>query len=67
LTDSLDDNAITHVVLVGGDPMQTGEQASSIREKISSRRKVPRIVSETWVEDSWREKTLIDEEQFAVP
>lgn len=67
LTDSLDDNAITHVVLVGGDPMQTGEQASSIREKISSRRKLPRIVSETWVEDSWREKTLIDEEQFAVP
>ncbi|KND89026.1 DNA ligase 4 [Tolypocladium ophioglossoides CBS 100239] len=64
--DSLEDRAVTHVVIVGGDPMEVGEVADGLRKDISSRREVPRLVTGSWVEDCWKEKTLLDEEQYAV-
>ena len=65
-TDSMDDEALTHVVLVGEDPMQVGEIADVVRNDLSTRHKLPRLVSGKWVEDCWKEKTLVDEEQYAV-
>lgn len=62
----LDDPTITQVVLVGEDPMQVGDLADKVRRELSSRRGVPRVVTGQWVENCWREKTLLDEEQYAV-
>lgn len=64
--DSLDDTAVTHVVIAGGDAMEAGEVADGLRREFGSRRGVPRLVTGNWVEDCWKEKTLLDEEQYAV-
>ncbi|OBT72891.1 hypothetical protein VF21_08028 [Pseudogymnoascus sp. 05NY08] len=56
----LEDTSITHIVVHGGV-----DKLKSIGEKISHRRVVPRIVTLEWVEDSWREGTLLDEDRYA--
>lgn len=60
------DTELTHVVIVGDDPMEIGETAAELRQELSSRPKQqPRVVSGKWVEVCWKEKTLVDEEQYA--
>ncbi|ELR07087.1 hypothetical protein GMDG_08264 [Pseudogymnoascus destructans 20631-21] len=56
----LEDTNITHIVVQEGL-----DRLKSIREKISHRRVVPRIITLEWVEDSWREGTLLDEDRYA--
>lgn len=56
----------THVVVVGEDPMETGDVADALRKELSRRRKMPRLVTGDWVEESWRERTMLDEEQYAI-
>lgn len=58
---SLKDKQITHV-LVGNDVSRLKE----IREAVRSRKKVPRIVRQDYVRDSWEEKTRLDEERKSV-
>ncbi|KAL8872569.1 MAG: hypothetical protein Q9198_007187 [Flavoplaca austrocitrina] len=58
ISDRLQDDGITHVV-VGRDR----DRLSSIRHELSSTRALPRIVTVAWIQDSWREKTLLDEER----
>ncbi|KAG6034623.1 hypothetical protein E4U41_006469 [Claviceps citrina] len=60
------DGHITHVVLVGDDATERGAVADEVRIEISSWGKMPRIVGERWISESWREKTLLDEEAYAV-
>lgn len=55
--DSLEDERLTHVIT-----SRRGSEINHIRKEIVSRKKLPRIVSPTWVEDSWREGTRLDEE-----
>ena len=59
------DSELTHVVIVGDDAMEIGEAAAKLRQELSSRPKQPRVVSGKWVEECWKEKTLVDEEQYA--
>jgi len=54
------------VVIVGEDAMEAGELADKLRRELSERRQMPRIVSAKWVEDSWAEKTVLDEERYTV-
>jgi DNA ligase-4 len=64
----IEDQGITHVVVVGGkDDTAVSERvvAADVRYRVSSRRAVPRIVAAKWVEDCWREGTLVDEEAYA--
>jgi DNA ligase-4 len=56
---SIDDPSITHVV-VGSDAWR----AKTIRHHVAQRPKIPRIVTPEWVSESWKEKTLLDEERF---
>ncbi|KAF2486088.1 ATP dependent DNA ligase domain-containing protein [Neohortaea acidophila] len=56
---SLEDKAITHVVL----PRNTA-RAKKLRAQLSSRKKGPRIVTSEWVSESWKAKTRLDEERF---
>ncbi|ODA81269.1 hypothetical protein RJ55_04233 [Drechmeria coniospora] len=60
-----EDEDVTHVVVVGQDAAEEGTLADMIRGKLV-RSKLPRIVSGTWVEDCWGEKTLLDEERYVV-
>jgi DNA ligase-4 len=68
VVEDIEDGRITHVVVVGGKEDTAASErmvAADVRYKISSRRAVPRVVSARWVEDCWKEDTLVDEEQYA--
>ncbi|KAL4796030.1 ATP dependent DNA ligase domain-containing protein [Aspergillus venezuelensis] len=58
---SLKDPSITHVVVGLETP---SSEISSLREKLSKRKKLPHIVEVDWIEESWKERTLLDEERF---
>lgn len=66
IVEDMNDQSVSHVVIVGDDPMQVGEAADAVRKDLSSRRVQPRIVTGKWVNECWRERTLLDEEQFVV-
>jgi DNA ligase-4 len=55
--------SITHVVV---DPESSSTEISSLRGEWSrkSGKKVPHIVTVDWVEESWKSRTLLDEERF---
>ncbi|GAB7343872.1 hypothetical protein MBLNU457_1835t2 [Dothideomycetes sp. NU457] len=53
------DSKTTHVVF-GGDR----GRLTTIRKKISGYRRLPRLVTPAWVEDCWRQRTLLDEETY---
>ncbi|KAL6915988.1 hypothetical protein ACHAPO_005441 [Fusarium lateritium] len=67
VTDDANDSSVTHVVIQGDDPMQVGEAADMIRKELSSRRVQPRVVTGAWIDECWKESTLLDEEQFVIP
>ncbi|RMZ84822.1 hypothetical protein DV737_g1061, partial [Chaetothyriales sp. CBS 132003] len=54
----LDDRALTHVVV------SSGSDVKALRKKISTRPRIPYVVAAAWILDSWRERTLLAEEQF---
>ncbi|MBE3042973.1 hypothetical protein IMZ48_10460, partial [Candidatus Bathyarchaeota archaeon] len=59
----LGDPDLTHIVVIGeGDK----EGVARLREEISSRERIPRLVTGKWVEESWGESTLLDEEKYVV-
>ncbi len=64
LVGSLDDKAITHIVVLSKDSRQEMDIAAEVRSVISSRRPVPRVVSGQWVADCWENRTIVDEERF---
>ncbi|KAL2853726.1 ATP dependent DNA ligase domain-containing protein [Aspergillus pseudodeflectus] len=61
VTESLKSSSITHVVV---NPETPASDLSSIRQTLSTRKKVPHIVTIAWIEESWKEKTILDEERF---
>ena len=65
LADTRADHALpehqTHII-VGKDT--SSERLKEVRGLIAGRRKLPRIVTTEWVEESWKEGTLLDEEKF---
>ncbi|CZS95724.1 related to DNA ligase 4 [Rhynchosporium agropyri] len=62
IAESDKDEEITHFVMVDVDRALV----KGVRQRISSLTEVPRIVGMKWLEDSWVEKTLMDEERYAV-
>ncbi|KAK7730022.1 DNA ligase (ATP) [Botryosphaeria dothidea] len=57
-----ENGTVTHVV-VGSELSK--DMLKEIREEISRRDgPVPRIVGVEWIEESWKEKTMLDEERF---
>ena len=61
VTAALDEPGVTHVIAA-----EDGTQLPNIRTRVSSMRKIPRIVKASWVHDSWREKTRLDEERESI-
>ncbi|KAM5445605.1 DNA ligase (ATP) [Microsporum audouinii] len=71
VTDHLDNNRITHVIV---DPSEdrdpeTGKAKNYdvLRSEFASRRAIPHFVTVRWIEECWKEKTLVDEERFPAP
>lgn len=60
LVQDLEDESITHVVI-----RTDSSRLRTVRKKISSRKRLPRIVTADWIQDSWKEGTLLDEERYA--
>jgi len=64
IADTSQNVEVTHFVVA------TDEDSTNMKDlreaATSGRRKLPRIVKWTWLEDSWKEKTLLDEERYAV-
>lgn len=64
-------DGVTHVVVVirgheaGG---AAAEIAARIRRQLSERvrMRIPRLVTEKWIEDCWKEETRVSEEEYAV-
>lgn len=58
---SLKDSTITHVIT---SPDMSSAERSALRKSLSTRsgRKVPHTVTSKWIEESWSEGTLLDEE-----
>lgn len=62
--EDLNNRTVTHVVIPAGI---SRDQVRAIREQVSTRAKVPRFVTTDWIEESWREQTLLDEGRFPAP
>jgi DNA ligase-4 len=59
VTSSLKDSSITHVIV---GPDTSASEVSRTRKTLSSRKKLPHIVNVEWIEESWKEKTVLNEE-----
>ncbi|EKD20386.1 uncharacterized protein L3040_004326 [Drepanopeziza brunnea f. sp. 'multigermtubi'] len=62
ISDNDDDESITHYVLLDQDE----DLISSLRKRVVQLTRRPRIVDINWLKDSWEEKTLLDEERYAL-
>ncbi|KAL3464202.1 hypothetical protein BJX64DRAFT_286626 [Aspergillus heterothallicus] len=60
VTDSLNSSLITHIVM---GPGNTTSEVANLRQTLSTRKKLPHIVTIAWIEESWKEKTILDEER----
>jgi DNA ligase-4 len=65
VVEDMDDHGITQVVVVADGGVAQRALAADVRSRVSARRQVPRIVTSNWVEDCWKESTLLDEEGYA--
>ncbi len=68
VVEDMEDDRITHVVVIGGKEDTAASEkvvAAEVRFRVSSRRAVPRLVSSQWLDDCWKEGTLLDEESYA--
>jgi DNA ligase-4 len=59
LSEAVDNGQLTHVVV------HEKSDVKQLRKAVAQRPRLPRIVTRQWVEESWKEQTLLDEERFA--
>ena len=61
VADSSDDRTITHIIVDSDTP---ASEIRLIRESLSTmhRKKLPHVVTVKWIEESWKQHTLLDEE-----
>ena len=68
ISTDLHDPKLTHVVVLP-EHSRNNSATAEVRKQLSTyagARPLPRIVTREWVEESWREETLLSEERFAV-
>lgn len=58
LADTIDED-VTQVIT-----KDEKESVKALRQRIAEKMRIPRIVTPNWVSESWKEKTLLDEERF---
>lgn len=66
VVDELDDE-VTHVIISNDNAKETAvEVRKTIAERMRMGKAIPRVVKGEWVEECWKEGTVLDEEGFAV-
>lgn len=60
----LKDQTITHIIV--DEKAEDKVEISQIRKALARRHRLPRLVSLSWVTQSWLERTMLDAERFAV-
>ncbi len=60
IVEELADETITHITVYSNSP-----RIDMLRKEISKKSRLPRVVTMEWVNDSWKEGTLLDEERYA--
>lgn len=70
LDDAGEEKGATHVVVVSrvDEAEAAAEVAGRIRKQMSRRAsmKIPRVVTQKWIEDCWKEETRVSEEEYAI-
>ncbi|KAL2829967.1 ATP dependent DNA ligase domain-containing protein [Aspergillus cavernicola] len=61
VTSSLKESSITHVIV---GPNTLASEVSILRKTLSTRERLPHIVKVDWIEESWKERAILDEERF---
>jgi DNA ligase 4 len=56
---SLSDTTVTHIITVPESDVK------AIRKSLSSRKKIPRVVEAKWIDECWKEGTMVDEDGYA--
>ncbi|RYO86599.1 hypothetical protein DL764_008989 [Monosporascus ibericus] len=64
VSEDIEDRSVTHVVILSSNDVGEREKATEVRSVISSRSLLPRIVTQKWVEECWKNTTLLDEERY---
>lgn len=63
IVDTIEDMAVTHAVV---SPELPAAELSTLRGTLAKkigRRKMPHLITVRWIEESWKEQTLLDEER----
>lgn len=60
IVEDIEDNTVTHVVV-----SNRNTNLKALRKRLATRRKMPRVVNTSWVQDSFEEATMLDEERYA--
>ncbi|RAL00896.1 DNA ligase (ATP) DNL4 [Aspergillus ibericus CBS 121593] len=63
VVDTATDSSITHVV-VDSDPPSSAIRSLRKTWSAQASQKIPHIVTVEWIEESWKQRTLLDEERF---
>lgn len=66
LAEHLDDESLTHVVVLANDEESERKMAADARSAVSGRRPVPNVVPMQWLEDCWKNSTLVDEQRYGL-
>ncbi|KAK7751458.1 DNA ligase (ATP) [Diatrype stigma] len=64
VTENLEDESVTHVVILSANAAGECEKAGEVRAAVGVRSRLPRIVTRQWVEACWENSTLVDEERY---
>ncbi|KAK8076341.1 DNA ligase [Apiospora phragmitis] len=64
ISEDLDDISVSHVVVFGADGQNERDLSAEVRATISRRTPIPRVVTQLWLGECWKESTLLDEERY---
>lgn len=59
----LEVKSITHIIVCDRSQEDISSLRKSLSKRVGTKNKIPHIVSVEWIEQSWAEKTLLDEER----
>ena len=59
----VENKTVTHVIVCADSTTDISALRKSLSKRVGTKTKIPHIVTVEWVEQSWVEKTLLDEER----
>ncbi|KAK8117435.1 DNA ligase 4 [Apiospora kogelbergensis] len=65
ISEDLEDISVTHVIVFGADEQDERDVSAEVRATVSKRTPIPYVVTQYWLEECWKESTLLDEDRYA--